>query len=403
MRDRIDWRPETTVWALEDGCAHMAGPRGGTVLHFDRVILATGVNDGIVPIKGWTLPGVHGLATADRQLKVTGKPIGKRIAFVGSGPLLAPIASQHHRAGAHAAAIIDAAPRSSQIAACAALARHPRDLASFIQDRAALALNDIPVHPGALPVAILGDERVEAISFRRADGKMAEVRCDAVALGFGLRLEVDLAAGIGAQLYFDESCRQWLPRTDGAGRVDGQPGVYAALPPLDLAGAEAAGRRAALAVLADLGDSNAHHALARIMRRAHGTSPAQPAHAAPRAYPAAAAPSALSETADDDTILCRCTGVTVGAFRKATGKGRIGDLERIARLTSLGFGGCQGRMCATAAAEILAAEARTTVAQVGRLPRGLPAAPVTIATASSAGPTAGPETTTHDAGGEQVR
>lgn len=375
IRNRIDWRPEVAVWAVEDGRAHLVGPRGGTVLRYDRVVLATGVNDGIVPVKGWTLPGVHGLVAADRQLKTTGEAIGKRVAFIGGGPLLAPVARLHARAGVRVAALVDAAPPGARPAAW-------RALASSLRERAALALSDIPVHAGALPVEILGDDRVEAVVIRRADGALAEIRCDAVALGFGLRAESGLAEGAGARFDFDETRQHWLARADDAGRLAGVRGVYVAWADGDLAAAEAAGRRAALAVMTDLGDAHARHELSRLTRKARAA-----AHTDHLMTASFAASSALAQTADDDTPLCRCARVSVGAFREAADKGRVGDLERVARLTAVGLGACQGRMCASAAAAILAAEARTTTARVGRLPHCLPATPVTIATATTAGDT----------------
>ena len=59
-----DYRPNTLAWDVADGAVHVAGPGGPEALAYDNLILATGAMDRILPIPGWTLPGVFTLGGA---------------------------------------------------------------------------------------------------------------------------------------------------------------------------------------------------------------------------------------------------------------------------------------------------------------------------------------------------
>ena len=59
---------------------------------------------------GWTLPGVYALGGAQIALKAQGCAIGRRVAFLGAGPLLPLVACQYLDAGVDVAAVLDATP-----------------------------------------------------------------------------------------------------------------------------------------------------------------------------------------------------------------------------------------------------------------------------------------------------
>src|SRR5262249_43156399 len=107
----------------------------------------------------------------------------------------------------------------------------------------------VDVRHGVELVEIVGREGVEAI--RLGD---AEIACDAVALGYGLRSETQLAELAGCTLRRDEVFRQWVPESDPDGRCGN--GLYVAGDGARIGGADAAalgGRLAAAAALEDLG------------------------------------------------------------------------------------------------------------------------------------------------------
>jgi NADPH-dependent 2,4-dienoyl-CoA reductase/sulfur reductase-like enzyme len=102
-----------------------------------------------------------------------------------------------------------------------------------------------------------GDDTHGATAVRVGDARGRELRfeTDAVALGWHLRAEAQLADLARCEFIFEPQSRQWLPRIDADGRSSVK-GVYLAgdgVRILGADGAEAAGRLAALAALADLG------------------------------------------------------------------------------------------------------------------------------------------------------
>ena len=66
-------------------------------------------------------------------------------------------------------------------------------------------------------------------------------------------------------------------------------------------------------------------------------------------------PERLLQVGDDATIVCRCEEVSAGQIRAAAADGHL-DSNQVKFLTRCGMGPCQGRQCADAVAQVLAAE-----------------------------------------------
>jgi NAD(P)H-nitrite reductase large subunit len=179
-------------------------------------------------------------------------------------------------------------------------------------------------------------------------GRTRTVAVDAVAVGHGFTPQAELAAALGCELTVDPRDGSVVAVVSEASTtVDG---VYAAGELTGIGGADAAvatGTLAGLAAAHRLGrlDARAHARLARRWRR-HAAAAARFAtalHAVHRP-PAAAIP--------DDTVLCRCEGTTYGAARAAIACG-VDDPRALKLLTRVGMGPCQGRLCGSAAADLL--------------------------------------------------
>jgi NADPH-dependent 2,4-dienoyl-CoA reductase/sulfur reductase-like enzyme len=373
---RVDHRPRHLAWTVQDGEIFVAEERQARTIRYDALLLATGATDRLLPVPGWTIPGVFSLGGAQTLLKDQGAVIGRRVVLAGASPLLYLAALQYRAVGIEVAAVLDTTRFMEKLRAMPELLQAaPRTLAHGLSYMARLRAGGVPVLHGVAALAVEGAERVEAVRFRDAAGTERRIDCDAVALGFGLRAETQLADLAGATLHFDPDFRQWLPEADADGRC--APGLYAAGDGCTIGGAEAAvlsGRLAAWAILADSGAAVPEAELAGIRARLGAVQRFQRGLARAFAWPA----HWLGAT-PDDTTLCRCEGVTLGALREAVAK-PLGprDVNRAKALTRCGMGRCQGRFCGLATAEAMAEALGMPVEAVGRLRGQAPVKPIPI-------------------------
>ncbi|HXR00295.1 MAG TPA: FAD-dependent oxidoreductase, partial [Pseudomonas sp.] len=256
LRSQIDYRPDTLVWSLTNSQLCCVSQGRHSVIDYDALILCTGATDRLMPIAGWHLAGTYSLGGSQIALKAQSVAIGHSVAFMGSGPLLYLVASQYLKAGANVAAVLDTSSLGKRIAALPKLLARPTVLFEGIKLLARLYRARVAVHLGVEPVEVTGDEQqgVNGVRFNTAAGQLTHIDCDAVALGYHLRPETQLADLAGCRLRFDEVSGQWLLAVDAEGRTTVK-GVYAAGDGAKIRGADAAelaGRLAAMAVLQDL-------------------------------------------------------------------------------------------------------------------------------------------------------
>jgi thioredoxin reductase len=76
-----------------------------------RILVATGASENMIPFEGWTLPGVIGAGAAQTLANIHGIRPGDSLLMVGSGNVGLVVAYQMLQAGCRVAAVIDAAPK----------------------------------------------------------------------------------------------------------------------------------------------------------------------------------------------------------------------------------------------------------------------------------------------------
>lgn len=351
IRPGLDYRPKTLAWDIAGGYVSIHDRAEAAVgrLPYTHLILATGATDRPLPVKGWTLPGVFTLGAAQIALKSQDCLVGQRVCFVGTGPLLYLAAVQYARAGVKVVAVVDSGSFGAQVKYSPGL-RHAFGTAlrgiGFVAE---LHLRRIPVLKGALPIEISGVDGVERVVVRQG-AKQKSFDCDAVALGYGLRSETQLADLAGVPRVFDAAQQNWTPRSGVDGRTP-VPGVYVAGDGAGIQGAHAAelrGARAALALLEDLGraaDASRAKALeAGISRWARFRA------AMDGMFPI---PVDALKSLTDDVVICRCERITMGDIRRVATLARPEDVNRLKAFGRTGMGRCQGRYCGDTAQAIL--------------------------------------------------
>lgn len=383
LKASLDHRANTLVWSAEGRTLHLLRDGRASQLQHGGLIVATGATDRVLPFVGWTLPGVYTLGAAQVALKHQGCAIGARVVLAGTGPLLYLVAWQYAKAGAQVAAVLDSASFSDQVAALPGLLRDPVTLAKGLRLRAGLLRHGVPVHQGVRVLHASSAEgapagvgqRVGTITWH--DGEREHhLACDAIGFGHTLRSETQLADLLGCEFAFDALQRAHLPLRDAAGRSS-VPGVYLAGDGAGVRGAdaaEAAGERAALALLADRGvavDAARAGQLERQLARSTAMR-----EALERAFPF---PGHWAEQAPDELLLCRCEEITVGQLRQTARECGADEINRAKALCRVGMGRCQGRYCGAAAAEVLAQAVGVPIDQVGRLRGQAPVKPIPLA------------------------
>lgn len=376
LKDRIDYRPETLVWNLWQGVAHTLGPKGTDEIPFDALLLATGAMDRILPLPGWTLPGVYSMAGSQVALKYQACAIGRRVLFCGTGPLLYLVAYQYKHAGADVVAVCDTSRLSHAMVLAPGLMAGGSTIFKGMWYAAWLRLHGVPVLNGVTPLSFEGADHVEGLRLLTGRGRERLIACDAVGYGFTLKPETQLADLAGVPFRFEPMSRLWLPEVDEDGRstVDG---IYLAGDGASIAGADAAELRGELAALALLKDHGVAvptarvNALRRCMRRLHRFRVALD-----RLFPV---PSEDVRAINDEVIVCRCEAITAGEIRHAALELGGGEVNRVKALTRAGMGRCQARLCGSNIAELVAHARDVPLEVVGRLRGQAPVKPVPIA------------------------
>ena len=379
LRGSIDYHPESLAWNISDGHVHLTNSQASRRLPYRALIICSGATDRLMPVPGWELAGTYSLGAAQIALKSQACAIGRRVVFMGSGPLLYLVAYQYMKAGAGVAAVLDTSRLRHHVAALPKLLARPAVLRLGMGYVSALRRAGIPVLGGIQPLEIGGDleDGVRKLAFREASGAMREIECDAVAMGYHLRPETQLADLARCAFRFDEATRQWFPEVSMEGRSS-VPGVYLAgdgARILGAEGAENAGRLAALACLKDAGCSVDANRVAALLAQQEKMERFRQGLAAAFPWPAEQAAQL-----PDAAIVCRCECISAGELRRVVRDMGAQEANRAKAFSRVGMGRCQGRYCAHAGAEVIADACGVPLQQVGRLRGQAPVKPLSIHT-----------------------
>ena len=378
--------PGRSVWHVAPGFTVEAGGLDGLErLEADRLILATGTTERILPMPGADLPGVIGLAATTIAIKAHGTiPAGPTL-VAGVGPLLYAVAAGLLAAGGRVAAVLDLAGPADWFRALPDLAVRPDLLRQGLGWVGALRRASVPIHFRHTVTRIEAADHclhawtapVEASW--RARGGSTRFAVRNVALGHGLTPAPEVARLLKAVETFRPEEGGWVPVLDAAQRSSVH-GLYIAGDCSGVRGsaaAELAGRLAGLAAARDAGRLNADEfdtearPLRRKLARARRFGGAVARLMAPR-------PGLLAQTTAG-TIVCRCEDVTRAAIEDAVSRGAR-HMNQLKAATRCGMGPCQGRICGEAVAEILAESAGIDRCDAGRWTTRPPLRPLTVGT-----------------------
>ena len=377
---------KSAVYSVSPGKVDIELPVGRRTLD-SAVLIAGGATERVVPVPGWTLPGVVTCGAAQSMLKMHSEAVGRRVLVAGSGPFLLPVASGLIAAGAEVPRVVEAQRLGRR--AVAAVCSNPevtREAAGHLwaiasarsRLRTGWSVVRIDQRERGLRVLLAELDRTGAV---RIGGSTEIVDCDAVCLSDGFIPSVDLGRLAGSDLRYLPGPRTWGLETRGFAGKTAADGVWAAGACVSpWSGARLSTQMGRLA-----GEAAAAELLGRpvegIGRRA-ARDTAKAGRLATRLELAFPSRAEWYERTADDVLVCRCENVDAGTIRQAAEVSA--DVNAVKRMTRAGMGLCQGRTCQASVAELTAGVAGLSIENVGRFSARSPDRPTTLATLAGA-------------------
>lgn len=375
----------TSVWGLfpEDGSYLLClyGPPGRPRrLKARTVILAPGAYDRPVPFPGWTLPGVMTAGAALTLVKHQKTLPGRRILLSGTGPLQLVLARHLLDAGAELAGVLDANrfPWSGWRHAGAVWGQWAR-LREGWESLRTMQKAGAGVRWGHWVWRAEGKGRVEQAVIGPVDGLPADspaetVAVDTICLGHGFAPAVQLSRLAGCEHRYQSAQRAYVPVRD-EGLQTTLMGLFVAGDGAGIGGKDVArleGQLAALGAARTLGRNVAPDRVAALRQGLEHQR--RFAAVLDTLFPLSAHQADLLT---DDTVLCRCEEITVSEVRRAIAEGAT-TVSAVRMLTRAGMGRCQGRMCGSSVAELLARELGQAVEAGGQATPRPPVVPIPL-------------------------
>lgn len=368
--------PSAMVWSVSPELEIGVSVGGGSKLvTARRVILATGALERPFPIPGWTLPGVMTAGAGQILLKSSALVPQGRVVLAGCGPLLWLLAWQYLNAGVTITAILDTTPAANR---GKALPHFLRFLFSpYFTKGLKLMLavkRRVRVIAGVTALCAVGERKIEAVTYRRADAAQQSLAVDTLFLHQGVVPSVNLAMVVGVEHRWDEEQLCFNPVLDTFGGTACE-GIAIAGDGAGIAGAQAAEERGLLAAIAAI--------------RALKPSAAMPDETAARTrlarqlsgrafFDALYRPAKAFRQPKGETIVCRCEEITAQQVIDTVALGCPGP-NQMKSFLRCGMGPCQGRLCGLTVTELIATARAVTPEAVGYYRLRPPVKPITVA------------------------
>ncbi len=367
---------ETVVWGAEnnEGGALIAcyNPSGAFYCKPRMIVIATGAYERPPPIPGWTRAGVMTTGAAQTLLRSYGTvPVG-RIVIAGNGPLNIQVANEIRKAGGSVVALVEAAlsPWSKPFGALRLLAADKGLAIHGARQLSSLNMANIPIHWESRLISIDGASGVEGVTIAGPDGDR-KIAADTVLTGGGFASSNELSRLLGCGHEVVGGDLVVTSKGDGETTLAH---IHVVGEAARFGGARIAmaqGRLAGLAVARKLGfGDRADHAMESRLSRHRAFQSALWAAFRPTL-------TRRGDVAADETIVCRCEGVTMAALKAVAAHGAR-DIATIKRLSRAGMGRCQSRYCGHTLAAITGEEHKDGETR-GFLAPQMPLRPVPLA------------------------
>lgn len=371
----IAYRPSSTLWHLapDSGALSVKAAGASSELAARRVLLATGAQERPVPIPGWTLPGVMSAGAAQILLKTAGAVPQGAVVIAGQGPLCWLLAVQLLRGGVESLTLLETGAGGALWDAFRAggLWTGRRLLGKGVALVREAKRRGLRVVRRVRDLRAEGDDHVQAVRWHGGS-----LPCGTLLLHEGVIPSTHITRALGLDHDWDARQLCWRPRLDAWGATS-HPNVAVAGDGGGIGGWEAAVASGQLAAI------DAAHRLGKLDaagRDARAAAPLRAQRAALSLRPfldQLYAPAQTVLAPADDTIVCRCEEITSGQIREAARLGATGP-NQVKAFLRAGMGPCQGRMCGTVVAGLIAETRGASMEEVGALRPRAPFKPMTV-------------------------
>lgn len=350
----VEFLPSSSVWHLSPGRVYVSSDGVSRELETRHILIATGGMERPVPIPGWTLPGVLGAGAADVLLKSASLVDEGPVILCGNGPLILQTAVHLRHFGIPVAGVVmtNSLPQTaSAVTRLPGALQRPGYLCHGI-GMAAQTLLKTRVYPSARKPGISKTGELFTLEFETLFGKRKTLEGSSVLLHNGVISETRITRLARLEHVWDAEQRYWHVRTDDWG-TSSLEGIAVAGDCAGVLGADASmasGTLAALETARKLGritetERDALGETARgSLRRCRAMQPF---------LDKVFFPVAETLCPEDDAVVCRCEGLTAAVLKDYLRAGLYSE-DALKAQSRCGMGHCQGRMCSSAAAELIA-------------------------------------------------
>jgi NADPH-dependent 2,4-dienoyl-CoA reductase/sulfur reductase-like enzyme len=375
LPDKIRYLNNTLVWGIfEDRTLALARNDTSSSLGFKQLLVATGAYDRPVPFPGWTLPGVFTAGGAQKLVKSERVLPGENILLAGTGPLQLVLADQILKAGGKIEAILEAGTIGRNwLQGLKGIWGNWDFLKEGLRYLRSIQKAGVPLLRSHIILEARGDGQVEEAVVAKVDknwrprlNTARSVKVDTICLGYGLVSSTELTMLAECEHKYDLRQGGYIPLRK-ANMETSVPGIYAVGDGAGVAGRKVAieeGRIAGLSVAGALGHISEADAGEKIkpyrkrLNRINRFRKILDDISLPRA--------GLYELATDDTVICRCEEVTLKQLKAALADDTI-QMKDFKRMTRMGMGPCEGRMCGPSMIEMIRHRLNAAAEDVGCL------------------------------------
>ncbi len=354
MQAKLTFIPRAQVWHVDKNTICVSVDNKSYYLMAKALVLATGAMERPAPVKGWDLPEVMGAGACDLLLKSAGLTPQAPVVICGNGPLIVQTLAHLCQLKIPVAGMV--LTGMFQKNAWNAFLNSPKILSRPLYFMHGITLSltallkKIPTFFNAQNIRISEEDTV-SVDFM-SGGKARSLEGKSVLVHEGIVSETRITMLAQCRHIWNANNRYWHATADAWGQTNVQ-GLFIAGDVGGVGGAAAAlstGSIVGLGICYTLGKISQNERDRKVkphQRRLLGCKWMQDfTDALFKPNPSALLP-------EDDTIVCRCEEISAKTLRDTIVSGCY-STDAVKAQCRCGMGYCQGRMCSSSVAELIA-------------------------------------------------